>query len=252
VRFTILQRALKTTITIASLTFGFALSLFGQSNYRIVTNQLFDISRSKAWRNYQIEITSTNLGWIAGVEFRNGTNWRTGYLTKDRNDRIIVTNVFVLNAPGPQPSIGSEYNFKAIVIGVTNFLGANHQILDCGTIPSQTSASTTNAPAEAKNTESKPWVSNEWIEVTTDSGKTDRDGGMTITGKLTSKASKKTLAGLSIRFNIYDDAGNKIGQAHDYIGSLEPGETWKFKATTLSEVGSYSLDRVTSNQGRLD
>lgn len=246
------SKAMKITISIASLIFGFALSLFGQSNFRMVTNQLFDISRSKAWRNYQMEVTSTNSGWIAGVEFRYGTNWRTGYLTRDRNERVIVTNVFVLNAPIPRPSTGDEYKFKAIAIGVTNFLGTSHQILDCGTTPVQPSApASTTAEEKIKESESKQWVSSEWIEVTTDSGKADRYGGMTIAGKLTSKASKKTLTGLSIRFNIYDAAGDKIGQAYDHIGSLDPGEIWKFKATTLSEVGSYSLDRVTCNQGKL-
>ena len=108
------------------------------------------------------------------------------------------------------------------------------------------------AEAERLKKENEPWVSNSWIEVSKGAAVRDRFGGMTITGILTSKAEKKTLTSLTIRFNIYDGDGNKIGEARDYVGSLAPRENWKYEATSLTKAGSYSLDRVTSSQGRLD
>ena len=34
---------------------------------------------------------------------------------------------------------------------------------------------------------------------------------------------------IRVSFDIYDDAGNKLGSASDFVGDLGPGETWAYK-----------------------
>lgn len=97
----------------------------------------------------------------------------------------------------------------------------------------------------------KPDVSNEWIEVSRGNGKADRFGGLTISGTLRNKSSRD-LRGVVITYSIYDNAHNKIDEARDYVSSIAPGEAWKFEAVSLSKVGPYSLNKVTSRDGRLD
>jgi hypothetical protein len=80
-------------------------------------------------------------------------------------------------------------------------------------------------------------------------GQTLEYGGMEITGILKNKCSVE-LNGVSIRFSVFDSGENKIGDAIDYISSLDAGGTWKFKATA-SQSGSFRLDGVSCTTCRL-
>ena len=50
-----------------------------------------------------------------------------------------------------------------------------------------------------------------------------------ITGTIENTTSKK-ISSLQIHFNFHNRDGKIIGTAHDYLDSLEPQETWVFRA----------------------
>lgn len=217
-----------------------------QVRYRYVTNQLFDIDRSKLWHDYKIEVESIEPGFIVtGRSFQYGTNFKTGYLVKDPSQRVYGTNVYVLNV-AKGLSAGDEFHFRAMPFGHTNHANATRVILNMG------SESLPYAPAAAKRGAPKvePLISNELIEVAIEKGGND-EYGTTITGKLTNKGGK-AFTGLGIRFGIYDAEDNKVGEAFDFLGTLSPNESWKFKATAFKKGEKYRLNQVTSHQGRLD
>lgn len=76
---------------------------------------------------------------------------------------------------------------------------------------------------------------------------TDEADGLVvyITGKLKNNG-KNDWTYASVKYALYDSAGNKVGTAADNISGLAAGETWAFKAAiTDKSAASYSLDKVT-------
>lgn len=52
--------------------------------------------------------------------------------------------------------------------------------------------------------------------------------------------SDKRTGLVSVRFDVYDKSGNKVGTANDFIDSIGPWESWKFKASYFgSDASSY-------------
>ena len=100
--------------------------------------------------------------------------------------------------------------------------------------------------------QSAAWFESEWVTLAKPKAVT-AERGMDISGTLKSRAEKRTLRSLSIRFGIYDAAGNKVGTASDYIAELAAGETWKYEASSFARGGrSYKLESITCRDGRLD
>jgi len=58
------------------------------------------------------------------------------------------------------------------------------------------------------------------------------DLGGEITGSVINRRKSK-LSYAQITFNLYDDSGAQVGSALANINGLEPGGTWKFKASTF-------------------
>lgn len=59
------------------------------------------------------------------------------------------------------------------------------------------------------------------------------------------------LRSLTILFSVYDLDDHKVGEASDWIGSLGPGESWKFKADSSVPDGIARLDGIGCDNGRL-
>jgi hypothetical protein len=78
--------------------------------------------------------------------------------------------------------------------------------------------------------------------------KAGKFGDMDITGVIMNNTSRP-LRSMIVRFGIYDDNDNKIGEAADLIGEIDAGGTWKFEAS--GKRGKYSLDGITCDHGRL-
>jgi len=69
---------------------------------------------------------------------------------------------------------------------------------------------------------------------------------MDITG-IIQNLSGVALHGVSVNFSFFDDDGNKVDDAMDFIQTLAPDDTWKFKVSSLKDnCKKYRLDRITS------
>ena len=59
---------------------------------------------------------------------------------------------------------------------------------------------------------------------------------------------EKTYEYVSVRFYVYDQHNNVLGEAEAYLTSLEENETWKFKAKYFehdaADVSSYKFSSV--------
>jgi TPR repeat protein len=75
-----------------------------------------------------------------------------------------------------------------------------------------------------------------------------QEGWMKITGRLQNNWDA-TLKTVTVRFSVFDEAGSKIGEALDYISTLDPGQSWSFEAS--SKAGSFRLDGVWCSHGQL-
>ena len=72
-----------------------------------------------------------------------------------------------------------------------------------------------------------------------------------ISGTLRNVASSYD-GSFSIRFSIYDSAGNKLGSASDSINALKPGETWRFKANVFDlDTAKFQYEGVWTKYGQV-
>jgi rRNA maturation protein Nop10 len=70
--------------------------------------------------------------------------------------------------------------------------------------------------------------------------------GMNISG-LIKNLSKAPLEAVSVNYSVFDERGNKLGDAIDFVSQIGVGETWKFKAITLKDgCESYRLESIVS------
>lgn len=58
--------------------------------------------------------------------------------------------------------------------------------------------------------------------------------------------SNKTLSGVSLSFNLYDDKDNLVGNAIANVSGLEPGGRWSFQALTNQPFAKYKVGKVLS------
>jgi len=57
--------------------------------------------------------------------------------------------------------------------------------------------------------------------------------------------SNRTIGFVSVNFNLLDKDGDKVGTAEDMIETLNPGETWKFKASVFQDAAQRAtLDSI--------
>ena len=53
--------------------------------------------------------------------------------------------------------------------------------------------------------------------------------------------------GVTVNFSFFDDDGNKVDDAMDFIQTLSPDDTWSFKVSSLKDnCKKYRLDSITS------
>ncbi len=91
---------------------------------------------------------------------------------------------------------------------------------------------TAQAEAEAAHKAEEEYDANGLVLLRkTVDGKVGEFGGE-ITGMVVNRRSRK-LSYAQITFNLYDESGSQVGSAIGNINGLEPGGTWKFKATSL-------------------
>ena len=65
-----------------------------------------------------------------------------------------------------------------------------------------------------------------------------------ISGMVVNRRSRK-LSYAQITFNLYDESGAQVGSALANINGLEPGGTWKFKASTFgTDFSSYKFSEL--------
>ena len=69
---------------------------------------------------------------------------------------------------------------------------------------------------------------------------TDNYGDEYIEGRVINQ-SDNTYSSVFIRFNLYDEENNLVGNAIDSIDNLGPHETWKFKAQVIGD-NAYSAE----------
>jgi hypothetical protein len=71
-------------------------------------------------------------------------------------------------------------------------------------------------------------------------------GGMDITG-IIQNLSDAPIQGVKVNFSFFDDDGNKVDDAMDFIQTLAPDDTWSFKVSSLKDnCKKYRLDSITS------
>lgn len=76
-------------------------------------------------------------------------------------------------------------------------------------------------------------------------GRVDEYGYITIGGKI-KNVSGATYRYVSVRYNLYDAQGNRIGDAMTNVLGLGAGESWRFSATSMQTgAKQYSLGDVT-------
>ena len=105
------------------------------SPYRLVTNQLFDTSKSKLWHDYTIKVKRTDTNGVVGTPyvFRELVNGIHDYNQKDWGSPALVLNY------GRAATTSEEITIRAMLVGTTNIYGGTLEVLDCGT---------TNKPAK--------------------------------------------------------------------------------------------------------
>lgn len=68
----------------------------------------------------------------------------------------------------------------------------------------------------------------------------------TVTGTIRNRSNKQ-LSYVGVEFNLYDNAGNQIGNTLTNITHLEPGGTWNFEAPVLETRATQAkLKEITS------
>ena len=73
-------------------------------------------------------------------------------------------------------------------------------------------------------------------------------GNRNITGTVANH-STKTYGYVAVEFNLYDAAGNQVGDTIDSVHNLEPGRRWKFKAFVVAEnTTRYKLKRLVARE----
>lgn len=113
-----------------------------QPVYRFVTNQLFDITKSRLWEQHDVVVQESL------------TNAWVGYLFTERG---IDGDVMVLNV-GAVPT-SAQYQITAIALGLTNWQGRSLKLLDCGITPEENArrkAAVTNSIAPIAASPAKP------------------------------------------------------------------------------------------------
>lgn len=55
-----------------------------------------------------------------------------------------------------------------------------------------------------------------------------------ITGSVVNESDRE-FKSVMIEFNIYDRSGSQVGTASDTVSNLEPGKTWRFKASVYEK-----------------
>lgn len=87
------------------------------------------------------------------------------------------------------------------------------------------------------------------VSVSNLNGEIQSYGGMDATG-IIHNLSGVTLNGVSVNFSFFDDDGNKVDDAMDFIQTLAPDDPWKFKVSSLkTNCKKYRLDKITSYIG---
>ncbi len=66
------------------------------------------------------------------------------------------------------------------------------------------------------------------------------ENGKYITG-IVENISNEVVKSVDISFAFYDASGNTISQDYDYLSTLEPGGTWKYKIVTDDEGTSFKF-----------
>jgi hypothetical protein len=68
-----------------------------------------------------------------------------------------------------------------------------------------------------------------------------------VVGSITDTSGQK-FSYLSVRINLYDRDGERIGSAADSMLNFEPDQTWKFQAAILNDAAVVSA-RVSEIEG---
>ncbi|MGN0657169.1 MAG: FxLYD domain-containing protein, partial [Ruminiclostridium sp.] len=116
----------------------------------------------------------------------------------------------------------------------------------------ETSATEENSAVESDEESKEPEII--WLDkslglyqsTTETKGVIDDYGYITIYGGV-GNASKRDYSYVEIVYSIYDDAGNKTGDAIDNILGLKSGERWRYEAFGYAANGSkYKLKSITA------
>lgn len=115
--------------------------------------------------------------------------------------------------------------------------------------PASSEASTSEAPAQEQAEEAPaPVEEKEDFTITDEAFDTSNQFSATITGVLTNNTDKD-YSYVSVKYLLYDPAGNQIGSAVANITDLKAGGSWSFRAMTLKpadQIGRYEFEEVTA------
>jgi hypothetical protein len=82
-------------------------------------------------------------------------------------------------------------------------------------------------------------------------GKRGEFGLSEITGRVRNNSSRYEYEFLTLKFDVLDSDGNKIGEAVDVLAGLSPGDTWKFNMLVAeSEASTFGKPRISAMDAR--
>jgi hypothetical protein len=85
------------------------------------------------------------------------------------------------------------------------------------------------------------------LEVIRSTGSVDAAGIMHIEGTLRNNTSR-SYRYVAISFDVYNDQGDKVGDAFTNVRGLDAGQTWAFDALSFSKGGTrFRLGNVSGN-----
>jgi hypothetical protein len=100
------------------------------------------------------------------------------------------------------------------------------------------------AEAPPPEPEPEPEPAKPDVELLDYEGTTTEFGGH-IEGRIRNNQAK-ALRRVYVSFTLYNDAGERIGKAWTTTDGLEPGETWKFKASSLMKGWTkFQVEEIT-------
>jgi len=112
--------------------------------------------------------------------------------------------------------------------------------------PQVDNSSQISSPASPVVAASQPAAPVPKVSISNVQGEIQDDGGMDITG-IIQNLSDTSLNGVTVNFSYFDDDGNKVDDAMDFIQTLAPDDTWSFKVSSLKDsCKKYRLDSITS------